>query len=43
MGFEIGYEGKNRSRVHNWDLVRAKMQDESDKNAFEALEPSRSP
>jgi hypothetical protein len=43
MRLEIGFEGKNGSRVHNWDPVRTKMQKESDKKVFEALEPSRSP
>jgi hypothetical protein len=42
MGLEIRFEGKNGSRVHNWNLTRAKMQEESDKNMFEALEPSKS-
>jgi hypothetical protein len=43
MWFEIGFEGKNGSRVHNWDPVRSNMQEGSDKNVFEALQPSRSP
>jgi hypothetical protein len=43
MSLEIGFEGKNGSRVYNWDPVRSKMQEESDKNVFETLEPSRSP
>jgi hypothetical protein len=43
MRFEIGFEDKYMSRVHNWDLTKSKMQEGSDKNVFEALEPSRSP
>jgi hypothetical protein len=43
MRLEIGFEGKNGSQVHNWDPVRSKMQEESGKNVFEPLEPSRSP
>jgi hypothetical protein len=43
MRLEIGFEGKNGSWVLNWDPARSKMQEESDKNMFEALEPSRSP
>jgi hypothetical protein len=43
MRLEIGFEGKNGSRVHNWDPARFKMQEGSGKNVFEALEPSRSP
>jgi hypothetical protein len=42
MRLEIGFEGKNGSRVHNWDSTSSKMQEESDKNVFEALQPSRS-
>jgi hypothetical protein len=42
MRLEIEFEGKNGSRVHNWDPAKAKMLEESDKNMFEALEPSRS-
>jgi hypothetical protein len=42
MELEIMFDGKNMSRVHNWDLVRAKMQERSDKNVFEALKLSRS-
>jgi hypothetical protein len=42
MRLEIRFEGKNRSRVHNWDPAKSKMQEVSDKNVFEALEPSRS-
>jgi hypothetical protein len=42
MRLEIEFEGKNRSRVHNWDPVRSKMQEGSGKNVFDALEPSRS-
>jgi hypothetical protein len=43
MRLEIGFEGKNGSRVHNCDSARSKMQEGSDNNVFEALEPSRSP
>jgi hypothetical protein len=43
MRLEIGFEGKNGSRMHNWDLARSKMQEGSDKNVFESLEPSKSP
>jgi hypothetical protein len=43
MRLEIRFEGKNGSRVHNWDPGRSKMQEMSGKNVFEALEPSRSP
>jgi hypothetical protein len=43
MRLEIGFEGKNGSRVHNWDPTRAKMQKENDKNVFKVLELSRSP
>jgi hypothetical protein len=43
MRLEIRFEGKNGSQVHNWDPVRSKIQEGSDKNVFEALEPSRSP
>jgi hypothetical protein len=43
MRLEIGFEGKNGSRVHNCDPTRFKMQEGSGKNVFEALEPSRSP
>jgi hypothetical protein len=43
MRLEIGFEGKNGSRVHNCDPARFKMQEGSGKNVFEALEPSRSP
>jgi hypothetical protein len=43
MRFEIRFEGENGSRVHNWDPTRSKMQEGSDNNVFEALEPSRSP
>jgi hypothetical protein len=42
MRLEIGFEDKNRSQVHNWDQTRAKMQEESGKNMFQTLEPSRS-
>jgi hypothetical protein len=35
MGLEIEFEGKNGTRVHNWDLT-------SGNNVFEALEPSKS-
>jgi hypothetical protein len=42
MRFEIRFEGKNGSRVHNWDSARSKIQEESDKNVFEALQPFRS-
>jgi hypothetical protein len=42
MRLEIEFESKNGSRVHNWDPARTKMQDVSDNNVFEALEPSRS-
>jgi hypothetical protein len=43
MWLEIGFEGKNGSRVHNYDPARSKMQEGSDKNMFEPLQPSRSP
>jgi hypothetical protein len=43
MRFEIGFEGKNGSRVHNWDPTRSKMQEVSGKNVFESLQHSRSP
>jgi hypothetical protein len=43
MKLEIEFERKNRSWVHNWDPTRSKMQEGSDKNVFESLEPSRSP
>jgi hypothetical protein len=43
MWLEIGFEGKNGSRVHNWDPVSSKMQEKSGKNVFEALQRSRSP
>ena len=43
MRLEIGFEGKNGSRVHNCDPARSKMQEGSDKNVFEPLQPSRSP
>jgi hypothetical protein len=43
MELEIGFEGKNRSQVYNWDPARAKMHEGGDKNMFEALEPSRNP
>jgi hypothetical protein len=43
MRLEIGFKGKNGSRVYNWDSARSKMQEGSDKNVFEALQPSRSP
>jgi hypothetical protein len=43
MMLEIGFEGKNGSRLHNWDSTRAKMQEGSGNNVFEVLEPSRSP
>jgi hypothetical protein len=42
MRLEIGFEGKNGSRVYDCDPARSKMQEGSDKNVFEALEPSRS-
>jgi hypothetical protein len=42
MELKIGFEGKNGSRIHNWDSTRPKMQEESDKNMFEPLEPSKS-
>jgi hypothetical protein len=42
MRLEIEFEGKNGSQVHNWDPSRSKMQERSDKNVFEDLEPSRS-
>jgi hypothetical protein len=38
MGIEIGFEGKNGFRVHNWDPTREKMQEWSVKNVFEPLE-----
>jgi hypothetical protein len=41
MRLDIGFEGKNGSRVHNWDSARSKMQEQSDKNVFEALQPSK--
>jgi hypothetical protein len=40
MRLEIGFEGKNGSQVHNCDPARSKMQEGSDKNVFEDLEPS---
>jgi hypothetical protein len=43
MRLEIKFEDKNGSRVHNWDPTRSKMQEESGKNVFEALETSKSP
>jgi hypothetical protein len=43
MRLDIGSEGKNGSWVHNWDPTRSKIQEVSDKNVFEALQPSRSP
>jgi hypothetical protein len=43
MRLEIGFEGKNRSQLHNWDPTRSKMQEWSGKNVFEALQPSKSP
>jgi hypothetical protein len=43
MRIEIRFEGKNGSRVHNWDPARSKMQEGSGKNVFEALEPSKNP
>jgi hypothetical protein len=43
MRLKIGFEGKNRSRVYNWDPARSKMLEGSDKNVFEALQPSISP
>jgi hypothetical protein len=42
MRLEIGFEGKNRSQVYNWDPARSKMQEGSGNNVFEALEPSKS-
>jgi hypothetical protein len=42
MRLEIRFEGKNGSRVYNWDPVRFKIQEGGGKNVFEALEPSRS-
>jgi hypothetical protein len=41
MRLDIGFEDINRSRVHNWDPTRSKMQEGSVKNVFEALEPSK--
>jgi hypothetical protein len=43
MRLEIGFDGKNGSRVHNWDPARSKIQEGSDKNVFESLQSSRSP
>jgi hypothetical protein len=37
MRLEIEFEGKNGSRVHNWDPARAKMHERSGNNVFEAL------
>jgi hypothetical protein len=42
MRLEIGFEGKNGSRVHNCDPARFKMHERSGKNVFEPLQPSRS-
>jgi hypothetical protein len=39
MELKIEFEGKMGSLVHNWDPTRAKMQEGSDKNMFEALDP----
>jgi hypothetical protein len=38
MGLEIVFEGKIGFQVHNWDIARAKIQEGSDNNVFEALE-----
>jgi hypothetical protein len=41
MRIKIGFEGKNGSRVHNWDPARFKIQEGNGKNVFEPLQPSR--
>jgi hypothetical protein len=40
MRFEIRFEGKNGSRVHNWDPARSNMHEGSDKNLLEFPESS---
>jgi hypothetical protein len=42
MRLEIEFEGKNGSRMHNWDPARSKMHEWSDKNVFKTLELFRS-